>query len=471
MKGVGIYDHQCRNLNFGLTNLPNHHFYSRSSSHYPLTPYASLSSSSTAAAAASSSREKKKSLSRGTTRLIHCAGGGSNSNKIFSTTRNHQSQPDGDDIKIEAMCSEDDGLTFEDISAEANLSSVIQRQNTDSDHKYRTKDSLHRRKIILTAAGSSDINSKDPRKNSRGNFTSESNTYYEDYQNHDNKNRAILTSGGAVSTTKNDVANKQESSSSKETLVNYQNLPQALFGDTCSALLASFLVSPMVCAVDKSIMQQAAGTMSIPASMANSFKEMIIRPGTFFRRPEFLMIWGVYALTYITANYINTFCELRKIGAEIPRFLGTTVVNMSSCIAKDYAFVRMFGSGTPKPLSLTTLSLFTVRDSLTVLASFNLPEPASLYMQRTYNFTPLTADNIAQLTCPIAVQIFSTPLHLYGLDLYNRPNVSLEDRLKMIFDNYRGAAMARMMRILPAFGIGGIGNKYFRNKGRSYLQK
>merc|ERR1719198_1472525 len=311
----------------------------------------------------------------------------------------------------------------------------------------------------MTVSGGSDNDRK---------FSGEKDTYYEeeDCKKNDNE-RILMSSGGSLSEKKVE----KEKSSQPQPLVNSQNFSRALLGDTCSALLASFLVSPMVCAVDKSIMQQAAGTMSIPSSMANSSKEMIIRPGTFFRRPEFLMIWGVYALTYITANYINTFCELKKIGADIPRFFGTTLINMSSCIAKDYAFVRMFGSGTPKPLSLSTLSLFTVRDSLTVLASFNLPEPASLYIQRTYNYTPLTADNLAQLSCPIAVQIFSTPLHLYGLDLYNRPQASFADRIRMVADNYRGAAMARMMRILPAFGIGGIGNKYFRNIGRRYLEQ
>jgi hypothetical protein len=32
-----------------------------------------------------------------------------------------------------------------------------------------------------------------------------------------------------------------------------------------------------------------------------------------------------------------------------------------------------------------------------------------------------SADIIAQLFCPAAVQFLSTPLHLLGLDLYNNP--------------------------------------------------
>lgn len=451
MKGVSAYDNHCIS-NSGLHDA-SHNLYSRSSL-YPLTSCVPIPSVSPMC-----SRQR---LSPETTRLIYCSGGGDNSDTRFSTTKN-DSQSIDNNIGIESKNS-DDIITFEDISNQRTL----YYSDTETKDASRTNDQkskfTRRRNVIMTATGGSDMDPNDILKKNDGQFSSEMNTYYEDSKKDDNQ-PLFLSSGGAISTN-----NIQKEKSSKS-LINYNNLPQALLGDTCSALMASFLVSPMVCAVDKSIMQQAAGTMSIPASMANSFKEMIIRPGAFFRRPEFLMIWGVYALTYITANYINTFCELRKVGAEIPRFLGTTVVNMSSCIAKDYAFVRMFGSGIPKPLSLTTLSLFTVRDSLTVLASFNLPEPASIYMQRAYNFTPLTADNIAQLTCPIAVQIFSTPLHLYGLDLYNRPKASFGDRVKMVIDNYRGAAMARMMRILPAFGIGGIGNKYFRNISRSYLKK
>ena len=67
---------------------------------------------------------------------------------------------------------------------------------------------------------------------------------------------------------------------------------------------------------------------------------MILRPHVFHRRPEFLMIWGVYAATYVTANVIMTTCERRQMDDTWPKFIGTTIVNISSCVAKVIAIAR-----------------------------------------------------------------------------------------------------------------------------------
>ena len=63
-------------------------------------------------------------------------------------------------------------------------------------------------------------------------------------------------------------------------------------------------------------------------------KEMIFKPHVFHCRPEFLMIWGVYAATYITANMVGTTCQLSQVDDTLPKFVGTTVVNIATCVAK-----------------------------------------------------------------------------------------------------------------------------------------
>lgn len=63
-------------------------------------------------------------------------------------------------------------------------------------------------------------------------------------------------------------------------------------------------------------------------------KELFLKPHVFLRRPEFAMIWGVYASTYITANLVITTCERRNTDAQWPKFIGTTSVNMTACISK-----------------------------------------------------------------------------------------------------------------------------------------
>ncbi|CAN0003017.1 unnamed protein product [Choristocarpus tenellus] len=104
--------------------------------------------------------------------------------------------------------------------------------------------------------------------------------------------------------------------------------------DAAAALSSSFLVSPFICIVDRSIMQNASGAMKMGDSVRAGLKELFTKPHVFLRRPEFAMIWGVYASTYITANYIMTTCERKGVEASWPKFIGTTAVNMTSCISK-----------------------------------------------------------------------------------------------------------------------------------------
>ncbi len=93
-------------------------------------------------------------------------------------------------------------------------------------------------------------------------------------------------------------------------------------------------------------------------SIVGGFKELMTKPHHFLRRPEFFMIWGVYASTvccvpvpcetirpyalltlpflqYLTANFVNTGFEWKEKDSAVPRFFFTTAVNMTTCIAKD----------------------------------------------------------------------------------------------------------------------------------------
>ena len=79
------------------------------------------------------------------------------------------------------------------------------------------------------------------------------------------------------------------------------------------------------------------------------------------------------------------------------------------------------------------------------------------------------AANAAQLLCPAVIQLVSCPLHLLGLDYYNRPNVSLASRMKFIYNIYFKTTLTRIARIGPAFGIGGIGNRMVRDRGNEFI--
>lgn len=168
---------------------------------------------------------------------------------------------------------------------------------------------------------------------------------------------------------------------------------------------------------------------------------------------------------------------------------------MSLCLYKDARFARMFGAGgggtppsttqnqatkgiisttttkalaeggkalakaVPRSVPKRTLALFAARDSLTVFASFNIPHLLG---------PVIGSQNAAQFLAPAGVQILSTSLHLLGLDLYNRRegvggnSIGWRDRWGRIRRDWAGAAVARMGRVVPAYGVGGVVNAGLR---------
>ena len=64
----------------------------------------------------------------------------------------------------------------------------------------------------------------------------------------------------------------------------------------------------------------------------------------------------------------------------------------------------------------------------------------------------------AQFLAPAGIQLLSTPLHLWGLDLYNRPSMTWRSRVEKVSQAWLGSSFARMARVVPAFGVGGVVN-------------
>jgi len=235
--------------------------------------------------------------------------------------------------------------------------------------------------------------------------------------------------------------------------------------DIVSACAASLFVSPWVCIVDKSIISNASGRQALWPCMKENFAMVARTPHKFLALPEFRLIWGVYAATYGAANLTDSWCEKMSISPLAPVFVATTAVNMTSCIYKDRAFTRMFGTVAPKSVPLVTYLLFAARDSLTILASFTavpvLSQELTRREKRPLNLEPIT---FSQLACPMFVQLFSTPMHLWGLDLYNNPRSSRPERINFVRREYVKSVAARVARIAPAFGIGGVSNRFLRNR-------
>lgn len=237
--------------------------------------------------------------------------------------------------------------------------------------------------------------------------------------------------------------------------------------DVAAAMAASLGVSPFITIVDRSIIENANGARPLARGLKELSLSFVRHPLQFVRKREFLLIFGLYTSTYVAANATDTVCEWAEQDNQMPKFVSTTAVNMTLCVAKDRAFTRMFGVIAPAAFPLTSIGLFAVRDSLTVAASFNAPKVMAAKLEKDAAMESSTARTVAQLVCPAAVQFVSTPLHLLGLDLYNNKGTDALVRARFVQREYLKSVIARIGRIGPAFGIGGVGNIYCRESLRA----
>lgn len=83
-------------------------------------------------------------------------------------------------------------------------------------------------------------------------------------------------------------------------------------------------------------------------------------------------------------------------------------------------------------------------------------------MQEEFGVDSGMADGVSQLVSPGLVQLFSTPVHILGLDLYNHPGSSAAARLRVVQSSFVPAIIMRVCRIGVAFGVGGLGNTAIR---------
>jgi len=149
------------------------------------------------------------------------------------------------------------------------------------------------------------------------------------------------------------------------------------------------------------------------------------------------------------------------------KFAATSAANLSLGLWKDTHFTRLFSTTAPRPLPPASYALFTLRDSLTIFASFNLPPLMAPYIPKDALPAALQAlqpQSIAQFAAPAAVQLLSTPFHLLGLDCYNRAGALPRERWGLLRRAYAMSCLARVGRIVPAFGVGGVVNTTLRRR-------
>ena len=240
-----------------------------------------------------------------------------------------------------------------------------------------------------------------------------------------------------------------------------------------------------------SIVNKAATGRSLLPCLAEAARPALTSPHTFVASKPFLLIFGLYFATYLTANTIDTATSTvrgqaaKTMTSNTPKFLATSAVNMTFCVYKDSQFARMFGKPSTGPaaaIPLLSYALFAARDSMTIFASFNVPPMLAPELQKLPQpvqdrFKRILGSesgrlNTAQFLAPAAMQLISTPIHLLGLDLYNRQgNLGMAARASRVVRDWGVSALARMGRIVPAFGVGGVVNGKMRRNFMEGLER
>ncbi|KAH0526857.1 hypothetical protein TsFJ059_010130 [Trichoderma semiorbis] len=281
------------------------------------------------------------------------------------------------------------------------------------------------------------------------------------------------TTTGTNTNTRDDhhlpIAITSTSQSHPQSKWNTDRLAWRLGADATSAACAGALIAPIITIIDRSIMENASGRNTLAASIRSSLTTLLTRPQSFFFSRPCALVFALYGGTYMTANALDTAASTisnRPAGSVTSgpgKFTASSAANVGLCVYKDQVFVRLFGppGAVPRPVPLPSYVLFTMRDCLTIFASFNLPPLLAPWMDARLSdkmgryVSGLTA---AQFIAPASVQLFSTPVHLLGLDMYNRPNGSWRQRWQVVRSNWLISTAARMCRIIPAFGVGGVVN-------------
>mmetsp|Transcript_13568 Transcript_13568/g.25455 ORF Transcript_13568/g.25455 Transcript_13568/m.25455 type:complete len:361 (+) Transcript_13568:427-1509(+) len=265
-----------------------------------------------------------------------------------------------------------------------------------------------------------------------------------------------------------------------------------LAGDVIVGCTVALGISPVLTVIDKAIVQKAAGTHGILQSSLNSMGHILKNPSTYFRSPMFIMMWGVYASTYCTANCLKTIVEqkdnINKHNQEEKNkkdegiskfgvFALTTIVNSSATMLKDRYYASHFGTNVAASTKVPKITYFLwgMRDCMVIGSSFILPDIMCDVLTKNSDLERTTALRISQFACPVLTQFAVGPVQLLSLDIYNRPlpdkswKEVVSERLKFQFKNYFSIVGARISRIAPAYGVGGIGNTYMRDQWRDLL--
>ncbi|CAN8102898.1 unnamed protein product [Discula destructiva] len=258
---------------------------------------------------------------------------------------------------------------------------------------------------------------------------------------------------------------------------NTKNLAYRMAADFLSAAAAASMVAPIISIIDRSIMENASGRAPLSASVKASLRALLLRPHTMLFSKPVALIFMTYAGTYLTANTIDTLTSTFQnkpaahVSSGAPKFAASSAANVGLGIYKDQVYARMFGpagaAAVRRAVPPASYALFAARDCITIFASFNVPVLLGPSVARAMGDEAcrvVSGQTVVQFAAPAAIQLVSTPPHLLGLDLYNRPRCERTglptwgERWAQVRKNWGISVAARLCRIIPAYGAAGVVN-------------
>jgi hypothetical protein len=244
-----------------------------------------------------------------------------------------------------------------------------------------------------------------------------------------------------------------------------------------AAACSSTAVAPFLMCVDRAVVAAAAGTApggSLFRAIAGVAGEFVTKPKTAFAQPALWMVAGVYGGTYLAKNVSDVCIERRGLsethkGANAAKFAATTACNMGGSILKDAAFAKLYGAAVAAVVLVPPASyaLFAARDCLTIGGAFVVPDALAAGLTSATGASRETAATVSQLVSPPLMQVLCTPMHLLSLSLINDPSATAAARIAKLKLATPAALLARSLRMLPAYGVGGILNSTLVARGRA----
>jgi len=249
-------------------------------------------------------------------------------------------------------------------------------------------------------------------------------------------------------------------------------VPSAVLGGVAGSLV-SVPLALGITVFDRSIIEVAAlrakGTAaSLPRVLGQGFMRVLRTPHVAFMGKDNLAVNTVYGSTYIARNATESTCHHMGIDSGMPIFIMSSLVNCPLSIWKDKVIAKMYNQSAAK-LPMSTYGCFITRDSIVVGVSFVGPRYLSPVLKSNFDCSQFVADTAAQLLCPGLSQLIATPLHLVGLDLYNRPTATLGEHISFAIRTARGPILTRMLRQVYVFGFGSVLNKEVNKYFQSFV--